>query len=194
MVRPTDGRAARDGATLEEAVFVGRLEPRAGLLLFVRTIDRLVRLGRAPARVTFLGGPSERLDGEGIIRPAAATWPIEVRTLTACDADEALTHLSRPGRLAVVPALLESCSTAVLECLRAGIPFVAAATGGTPELIAAEDHDRALVAPDHVALGDRLTALADSPPSASSTTKGRRWCAWRSTAFWRRTTRQSRRC
>ncbi len=176
------GRAARDGAALEEVVFVGRLEPRAGLLLFVDTIDRLVRLGRAPARVTFLGGPSERLDGPGRIQRAAAAWPVEVRTLTDCDADEALAHLSRPGRLAVIPSLLENCSTTVLECLRAGIPFVAAATGGTPELIAAEDRDRALVAPDHVALGDRLAALAGTPLRAVRP----RWDAGRTLDVWAR--------
>ena len=37
--------AARDGVALEEVVFIGRLEPRKGLLLFVDAIERLVRQG-----------------------------------------------------------------------------------------------------------------------------------------------------
>ncbi len=156
-------RAARDGAALEEVVFFGRLEPRKGLVVFVDAISRLARQGRAPARVTFLGKVSDRIDALELIRSAARAWPAEVRTLTDYGAEEALAHLSHPGRLAVVPSLLENCSMAILECLQAGIPFVATATGGTPELVAPEDHPRALVAPDHVALGERIAAAAGAP-------------------------------
>ena len=156
-------RGARDGARLEEVVFFGRLEPRKGLVVFIDAIDRLARGGRAPARVTFLGKVSSHIDGLDLIRGAARHWPVEVRTLTDCGAEEAVAYLSQPGRLAVVPSLLENCSMAVLECLQAGIPFVAAATGGTPELVAPEDRDRALVAPEHIALGERVAELAATP-------------------------------
>ena len=139
-------RAARDGARLEEVVFFGRLEPRKGIILFVDAIDRLVRRGRAPGRVTFLGGRSVRIDGPGLIRDSARGWPVEVRKFTDFGAEEAVAYLSQPGRLAVLPSLQENSSLAVTECLHAGIPFVAAATGGTPELVAPEDRARALVA------------------------------------------------
>ena len=72
-------RAARDGARLDEVVFFGRLEPRKGLVLFVDAIDRLVRQGRAPARVTFLGIAPRRFDALGLIRRATPAWPIEVQ-------------------------------------------------------------------------------------------------------------------
>ena len=178
-------RAARDGAPLEEVVFFGRLEPRKGLLLFIDAVDRLARRGRAPARVTFLGGRSPRIDGPELIRSAARRWPAAVRTITGADAGEAVAHLARPGRLAVIPSLQENCSMAVLECLQAGIPFVAAATGGTPELIDPADHARALVAPDYIALGDRLAELAAAPLRAVRPARGfdrvldvwRRWHA-----------------
>ena len=123
-------RATRDGARLEEVVFFGRLEPRKGIVLFVDAIDRLVRQGRVPARVTFLGGRSVRIDGPGLIRDSAEGWPVEVRTITDFGAKEAVAYLSQPGRLAVIPSLQENSSLAVTECLQAGIPFVAAATGG----------------------------------------------------------------
>ena len=155
--------AARDGAALEEVVFFGRLEPRKGLVLFVDAIDRLVRRGGAPTRITFLGKVSPRIDGPGFVRNAARKWPIEVRTITGLGAREAVAYLSRPGRLAVIPSLLENSSIAVMECLHAGIPFVAAATGGTPELIAPENRGHTLVAPDHVALGDRIAEFATAP-------------------------------
>ena len=178
-------RAARDGAPLAEMVFFGRLEPRKGLLLFIDAVDRLVRRGQAPPRVTFLGGRSPRIDGPELVRRAARPWPVDVRTITDAGAAEAVAYLARPGRLAVIPSLQENCSMAVLECLQAGIPFVAAATGGTPELIDPGDHDRALVAPDHIALGDRLAALAAAPLRAVRPRRGfdrvldvwRRWHA-----------------
>ena len=178
-------RAARDGAPLEEVVFFGRLEPRKGLLLFIDAVDRLVRRGQAPPRVTFLGARSPRIDGPGLIRRAARQWPAEVRTITDADAPAAVAHLAQPGRLAVIPSLQENCSMAVLECLQAGIPFVAAATGGTPELIDPGDHPRALVPPDYIALGDRLAELAAAPLRAVRPRRGfdrvldvwRRWHA-----------------
>ena len=175
-------RAARDGAMLEEVVFFGRLEPRKGLVLFVDAIDRLVRRGRAPACATFLGGSAERFDGPEFIRESTRNWPVKFRMITDFDAEEAVAHLSQPGRLAVIPSLLENCSMAVMECLQAGIPFVAAATGGTPELVAPEDRTRALVAPDHIALGERIAELAGAPLHAVRP----RWSFERSFDVWSR--------
>ena len=156
-------RAARDGAALEEVVFFGRLEPRKGLALFVEAIDRLVRAGRAPARVTFLGAAARRFDGPGHVERATRAWPVEVDVITGYGAAEAVAHLSRPGRLAVLPSLQENASLAVTECLAAGIPFIAAATGGTPELVAPEDQARVLFPPDHAALADLLAEMAAAP-------------------------------
>ena len=175
-------RAARDGARLEEVVFFGRLEPRKGIVLFVDAIDRLVRQGRVPACVTFLGGRSVRIDGPGLIRDSAEGWPVEVRTITDFGAKEAVAYLSQPGRLAVIPSLQENSSLAVTECLHAGIPFVAAATGGTPELVAPEDRGRALVAPEHIALGERIAELAAVPLRAVRP----RWDFERSLEVWTR--------
>ena len=178
----TAARTARDGAALEEVVFFGRLEPRKGLDLFVRALDRLVRRGRAPPRVTFLGGESTLIDGPEFIRSRSRGWSVRVRVITDFGAEEAVAHLSRPGRLAVVASLLENSPMAVMECLQAGIPFVAVAAGGTPELVASEDHDRALVAPDHVALGERIAELAEAPLRAIRP----RWDFERSLDVWSR--------
>ncbi len=165
-------RGARDGAPLDEVVFFGRLEARKGLLLLLDAVDRLARQGRAPARVTFLGGRSPRIDGPELIERTARRWAVAARTITDAGADEAVAYLAQPGRLAVIPSLQENCSMAVLECLQAGIPFVAADTGGTPELIDPRDHARALVAPDYIALGDRLAELAAAPLRAVRPRRG----------------------
>ena len=181
------GRAARNGAKLEEVVFFGRLEPRKGLVLFVDAIDRLVRRGRAPARITFLGKASNRIDGPGFIHSSTRDWPLEVRTFTEFGAEEAIAYLSQPGRLAVLPSLQENSSLALTECLHAGIPFLATATGGTPELVALEDRGRALAAPDHVALGERIAQLAAAPLRAVRP----RWDFTRSLEVWSRWHSQS---
>ena len=157
-------RAARDGAPLREVVFFGRLEPRKGLVLFADAVSRLARRGQAPPRVTFLGKPAGNFDSLAFIEQSTSGWLGEVHTLTEYGAAEAVAYLAaEPGRLAVIPSLLENASIAVTECLQAGIPFVACATGGTPELVDPADHARALVPPDHAALGDRLAELAAAP-------------------------------
>ena len=161
-------------------MFFGRLEPRKGLVLFIDAIDRLVRRGRAPGHITFLGAPAERIDGPGLIRSAARSWPVEVRTITGFGAEEAVAYLSQPGRLAVLPSLQENSSLAVTECLHAGIPFIATATGGTPELIAAEDRARTLFAPEHIALGERIAELSAAPLRAVRP----RWNFERSLEVW----------
>ena len=177
-----DERPADTGATLEEVVFFGRLEPRKGLLLFLDAIDRLVRRGQAPARITFLGAAAVLIDGPALIRDRSRRWPAAVRTITDAAADDAVAYLSRPGRLAVIPSLLENSSIAVMECLQAGIPFLAADTGGTPELVAPEDRGRALVAPDRNALAERIAALAGAPLRAVRP----RWDFARSLDVWSR--------
>ena len=179
--------ALRDGARLKEMVFFGRLEPRKGLLVFADAVDWLVRRGRAPRRTTFLGGPVGLIDGPGLIRDRSRTWPTTVKMLTDLGADEAVAYLSEPGRLAVIPSLIENSSIAVTECLHAGIPFVAAATGGTPELVAPEDHSRTLVAPDHIALGERIADLAGAPLRAARP----RWNFERALEVWSRWHAQS---
>ena len=163
MADAAAGREARAGARLREVVFFGRLEWGKGLVLFLDALDRLAHQGRVPARVTFLGGVSEHLDGLERIRRRSRDWPVEIRTITDLGTEAAVAYLSRPGRLAVMPSLRESASMAVLECLRAGIPFLATAVGGTPEIVAPEDHARVLVPPDHIALGERVAALAGAP-------------------------------
>ena len=173
---------SRDGARLEEVVFLGHLAPSIGLVLFVDAIDRLVSQGRAPERVTFLGSPVGLFDGPGLIRARSRNWPINVSIVTSLGPREAVTYLSRPGRLAVIPPLLENSSIAVMECLQAGIPFVAAAAGETPEFVAAGDHSRALVAPDHIALGERIADLA----GASLRAVRPRWDLGRTLEVWER--------
>ena len=102
--------------------------------------------------------------------------------ITDFGAEEAVTYLSQPGRLAVLPSLQENSSLAVTECLHTGIPFVATATGGTPELVSPEDCSRTLAAPNHIALAQCIAQLAGAPIRAVRP----RWDFKRSLEVWSR--------
>ena len=110
---------------------------------------------------------------------ATATWPGErVQALlsertrhalrnvvfdTNLDQPAALELLKRPGTLAVMPSLQDNSPNTVYECLELGIPFVASAVGGVPELVAEDDRARVLFEPSAEGLAGALRqALTDS--------------------------------
>jgi hypothetical protein len=81
---------------------------------------------------------------------------------------EALERLQRPGTLVVMPSLQENSPNVVYECLEHGIPFIASAVGGVPELV----EPGALFEPTATGLADVLSSiLADGvvpPPSQAA--------------------------
>ena len=165
LAREVDDLPGSDRAALEEVVFFGPLESGGGLALFIDAIERLVRQGRAPKSVAFLGEAPRSSDSVRTIRQSARGWPVGVRILADLHPEKAIEYLAHPGRLAVVPSLHGAGVLAANACLHARVPFVAVRTAGTLESIAPEDRPRVLVSPDHVALGDRIHDLASAPLS-----------------------------
>ncbi|MDX5594295.1 glycosyltransferase [Pseudovibrio sp. SPO723] len=148
-----------------EWVFFGRLEPRKGILLFVNALNELAKNGVTLPSITFLGGHSHRFDAKKLISENQEKWHTKVTFHNDFNALQALDYLSGDGRLAVIPALLENSPIAVYECIAARVPFIAAATGGTPELICPTDASRVLFNPDHHALAERLERHVDTLPA-----------------------------
>jgi glycosyltransferase involved in cell wall biosynthesis len=165
---------------VEEIVFFGRLETRKGLTVFCDAIARL----SPKVPVTFLGKPgtvgdvpAERWLGERT-RGWRVTWKIE----PGLDRHEAQAYLSAPGRLAVMASLAENSPYTVLECLAAGVPFLASDVGGIPELIASEHRSRTLFAPDGASLARVLASVLTEgvEPARAAVPFGdtrRRWLA-----------------
>ena len=156
---PSD--AAPASAPLREIVFFGRLEERKGLRVFCAAVDRLREaIAARGITVTFLGKP-EHCDGvpslDYIARRGAA-WTFPVRTITDLGQPEALRHLSAAGTLAVIASPIDNSPCTLYEALDRGIPFLAARTGGIPELIAAADQDRVLFDPTPDGLSVALSA------------------------------------
>lgn len=131
----------------DEIVFFGRLEERKGLRLFCNAIDRIATdLASRGISVTFLGKPAEcgGLPALEYVAKRTASWQLPVKTLTDLGQPEALQFLAEGRRLAVMASPADNSPCTVYEALEAGIPFLAARTGGIPELVAPPDRAKVL--------------------------------------------------
>ncbi len=111
--------------------FFGRLTPQKGPDLLLEAAGEVMT--HLP-HVTFrLYGGGER---EAALRAQAdrLKMPSHVRFLGPCPPEEALARM-RELDVVAVPSRWEGCPYVVLEAFQAGVPVVAAAVGGVPELI-----------------------------------------------------------
>lgn len=131
---------------VDELVFFGRLETRKGLELFCDALDRLVRSGVQIPAVTFLGKPASvsGMPSETYLKARGVSWPFPWKIVSGLDRHAAVRYLREPGRMAVLPSRIDNLPYTVLECLAAGVPFLASRTGGIPEMIRAEDRSNVL--------------------------------------------------
>jgi glycosyltransferase involved in cell wall biosynthesis len=145
-------------SALDEVVFFGRLETRKGLEVFVEAVRQLP----ATVKVSFLGKETCLSNGQ----PAAAFLRAKLNgrpfsLLTDFDRQQALAYLREGNRLAVIPSLVDNCPNTVIECATHGIPFLAARSGGIPELLADPELQADLLfEPDAAALLQRLQHYA----------------------------------
>lgn len=148
----------------KEIVFFGRLEERKGLRLFCNAVHAMAdALARRNIAVTFLGKP-ERCAGMpslDYIAKRAAAWRFPVRTLTDLGQPEALQYLRSGEKLAVMPSPFDNSPCTVYEVLDLGLPFLAARTGGIPELVEKADRDRVLFDNTTEALRNALEAAIE---------------------------------
>ena len=175
--------ASRERVLPREIVFFGRLEERKGLRLFcqaLRLIEPLL-LDRGIA-ITFLGKPGTIGDRPALdfLEEEARGWRFSWETRTGLGQQEDVDHLRGPGRLAVIASPADNSPCTVYEALAYAIPFVAARTGGIPELIASQDGDSVLFDYEPEALARRLSDAIEQglvPPRAAEdrAETGRRW-------------------
>jgi GT2 family glycosyltransferase/glycosyltransferase involved in cell wall biosynthesis len=161
-VHPGSPRLHPVTGPIREIVFFGRQEVRKGLFVFLDAIDRLADESHPSyldgLTVTILG-KSIGIDGqdaEQIVRARSRSWPFPIRVLSDRDHDQAIEYLRGPGRLAVIPSLVENYPNTVLECLGSGIPFLASRVGSIPEQVHAADLERVCFEPDARSLAQRL--------------------------------------
>lgn len=131
----------------KEIVFFGRLEERKGLRVFCNAIHLLRdELAARNITVTFMGKPQRcaGMPSADYIAARAKEWRFPVRTITDLGQPEALAMLASGDKLAVMPSPTDNSPCTVYEALMSRIPFLAARTGGIPELVDAADRDRVL--------------------------------------------------
>ncbi len=186
ILPPPKATATTSGRKIREIVFFGRLEPRKGYTLLCEAIALLPKELLHGITVTFLGKPMELYQGrtDDDIATRAAKWPCRWRVLGGKNREQALAFLSVGRRLAVIPSLGENSPYAVLECLAAGIPFIASHAGGIPELVAPEDRARVCFKPvNPETLARTLTRVLregarPARPAFDLEANMTRWLAW----------------
>lgn len=167
-VRPATARQPKPGADqvqeINEFVFFGRLEVRKGLVLFCDALDALAaQSGPRPTRVAFLG-KSDRINNRAsteYLASRAKSWPWPIEVISDRDQAGAMNYLQEPGRLAVIPSLVDNLPNTVLECLGAQVPFLASDAGGIPEMIAGEDLAATTFPLRATALANKLATALD---------------------------------
>jgi len=127
----------RERHDIRELVFFGRLDQRKGLPFFCDIMDRLARSEVRPERVTFLGSLSSLDDmaSDQYLSRRTGGWPFEVTVESNLGREEALRYLKQPGRLAVIPTVIDNLPCTVQECAQEGIPFLTSDVGGIPEIV-----------------------------------------------------------
>jgi O-antigen biosynthesis protein len=155
-------RATADGG-IRRLAFFGQLREGKGIRIFLEALQQLD--GELPdgLEVDFLGSASKRWPAGRILDELPGRLRPSARVETALEREQALDELRRPGALAVMPSLLDNSPNTVAECVECGIPFIASATGGIPELVAEADRERVLFEPTAGGLARALQrALASS--------------------------------
>ena len=143
-VRRLPAEAIADGPVERpsELVFFGRLETRKGVETFCAAVDLLVAEGNCPfERVTLLGRP-ERVMGEdaaSFVARRAVAWGLPWTILPDHAHEEAVAYLRSRACVVAMPSLVDNSPNTVSEAIALGVPFIASRSGGTAELIAADD-------------------------------------------------------
>ncbi len=170
-----------------EIVFFGRLQTRKGLILFCDALDRSEKFRQPGRRVTFLGRPADinGVPSKRYIQQRAKRWSAKVDIITDLGRDEAVRYLREPGKLAVIASLADSTPHTVRECLSHGVLFIAARTGGIPEMVVAEDQQKVFFDPTPQSLSVRLDEVLTNGvivarPTFDFIANEKAWVQWHS--------------
>ena len=167
---------------IDELVYFGPLESPKGVTLFCDALDCIPsNIAAKIKKVAFLGRESiiDGIPSLNYLQKRAQNWPFALETITGSVQSGTMNYLRQVNRLTVIPSLFESSPYRILECLVAGVAFVASSVGGISDLIAPADVGRVCFEPTVGALCAALCttltegyrparALPDSATSAKA--------------------------
>jgi GT2 family glycosyltransferase/glycosyltransferase involved in cell wall biosynthesis len=140
----------------DHLIFFGRLETRKGLHILGQALRQLAQDGVGlPRAVSFLGKHASVLgrDSAEYLEELRRDLPtVAMNIINDFDYSRALDYIRQTRGLVVIPSIVDNYPLTVLECIQTGIPFIAAATGGIPEMIDA----RVSFEPHTASLEERL--------------------------------------
>ncbi len=149
----------------KELVFFGRLEERKGLRLFVNILTRMNNeLTSRGIEVVFMG-KIQAIGGvlaDAFIQSHSVNWTFPWRIETQFDQQEATAYLIEHQCLAVMASPVDNSPCTVYEALQFGIPFIAARTGGIPELMQTEGREAHLFDYSIAGLTDKLREVLEN--------------------------------
>lgn len=143
----------------ENLLFVGRFERRKGLLTLIEAVSKLIGRGRR-AHLTLVGDGTMRQSIERAI--SSAGLEDFVTLIGALDETDVAKAFARAD-IVIVPSLSEGLPVVIMEAMACGLPVIASAVDGIPELVV--DGQTGLLVPpaDPVALADAIERLSGNP-------------------------------
>jgi len=160
-------RIEKSTSVINEIVFFGRLEMRKGPLLLIEALEQLSKKHRSMMKhikVSFLGrdtpvdewNPSYKEKIRQDFLSSTNLMNVNLSFLDNFDRDQAISYISDPHRLIVIPSLTENLPGTVYESIEFGANFIAADVGGIKEMIHPDDADRCLFKPLPLSLASKL--------------------------------------
>ncbi|MFH1569241.1 MAG: glycosyltransferase [Gemmatimonadota bacterium] len=149
---------ARDPASPWRLVYVGRLEPAKGIDELLQSVRWLRDQGRQ-VRAELVGGGEPARARAYATRARQLGIDGQVAFVGEVPQSQVAVHLAAADLL-VLPSHSEGMPLSVIEALACGLPVVATACGGLPEIV--DEMVGRLVAPgDAVALGQAIAAVLE---------------------------------
>lgn len=151
-------RTAQKKDDTRRLIFVGNLEPSSekGFPALLAALARLDRR-RSDWHLDVLGSGGEQASYE---ETATALGLREQLTFHGSQSKQAVAEMMRSADLFVLPSRIETFGAAVAEALVSGLPVVATAVGGIPELV--DERSGRLVPPENpIALAEALDEVLD---------------------------------
>lgn len=150
---------AQPSERIREIVFFGRLEERKGLRLFCAALGQINGfLKQNGVKVTFLGKIANigGQPADSYLNDQSRAWGFAWQIKADLGQREAIAHLKSGQTLAVMASPADNSPCTVYEALEERLCFIAARTGGIPELIDPQDRDRVLFDYDAGALAIKI--------------------------------------
>ena len=161
-IMPTDesddyGSRAVIRQDVKKIVFFGRHEVRKGLLIFLDSINRILR-ENSKLEVYFIG-KTQIIDGQNssdIISRFLVEHKSRINIIGPLSRDDVREFISATDVLTVMPSIAENLPFTVYECLKWNVKFIASNSGGTSEFFIKGLKDERLFDPNSNALYSKM--------------------------------------